>query len=118
MRLENRTALITGASRGLGKSIALRFAAEGCDIALNYVSQDGRDNAAEAEDVAAEIKGLGRRAVCIEADVTDAAEVAAMVEEAVAALGGVDISSSITPESPATGRCASSRTRIGRRCWM
>ncbi|MHB8994208.1 MAG: 3-oxoacyl-[acyl-carrier-protein] reductase [Armatimonadota bacterium] len=91
MRLANKTALITGASRGLGRAVALRFAAEGCDIALNYVAQDGRDNAAEAEEVAAEMRAFGRRAVCVEANVTDASEVATMVEQAIAGLGQVDI---------------------------
>jgi 3-oxoacyl-[acyl-carrier protein] reductase len=91
MRLANKTALITGASRGLGRAVALRFAAEGCDVALNYVLQEDRSNAAEAEQVAEEIKALGRRAVCFEANVTDAAAVAAMVEQAIAGLGQVDI---------------------------
>jgi 3-oxoacyl-[acyl-carrier protein] reductase len=91
MRLAGRTALITGASRGLGRAIALRFALEGCDLALNYVAEAGRDNAAEAQAVAAEIAGLGRKAVCLEADVTDYAAVRAMVAEALGALGKLDI---------------------------
>lgn len=91
MRLADRTALITGASRGIGRAIALRFAQEGCDVALNYVPQEGRDNAAEAAAVAAEITALGRRAICLEASVTDVAAVEAMVGEALAALGHLDI---------------------------
>ncbi|NPV45473.1 MAG: 3-oxoacyl-[acyl-carrier-protein] reductase [Armatimonadetes bacterium] len=91
MRLQGRAALITGASRGIGRAIARRFAAEGCNVALNYVSEAGRDNAAEAEALAAEVRGLGRKALCLEADVTDFAAVQAMVAAAVEALGGLHI---------------------------
>jgi len=93
MRLAGKSALITGASRGIGRAIALRFAQEGCDVALNHVAESGRDNAAEAAEVAheVEVEALGRRAVCLEADVTDAAAVQGMVEQAVAALGKLDI---------------------------
>ncbi|MBM3498359.1 MAG: SDR family NAD(P)-dependent oxidoreductase, partial [Armatimonadetes bacterium] len=90
-RLQGRAALVTGASRGLGAAVALRFAEEGCDVALNYVSASGRDNAAEAHAVAAQVSGLGRRALCLEADVTDAAAVEGMVGAALQAFGKLDI---------------------------
>jgi 3-oxoacyl-[acyl-carrier protein] reductase len=91
LRLADRTALITGASRGIGEAIALCFADEGCDIALNYVAEPGRDNAAEAARVAKQIADRGRKAVCFEADVTDQAAVGRMVAGALEAFGKLDI---------------------------
>ena len=75
--LDGRTALVTGASRGIGRSIATELAAAGAEVVLSY-----RTGAAEAEGLAAEI---GARAV--QADVSDATSAAALVEEA----GDVDI---------------------------
>ena len=65
-KLEGRTALITGASRGIGRAIALRFAAEGADVAINYVS-----NEQAAREVAAEVERLGRKAVIYQGNVAD-----------------------------------------------
>lgn len=91
MRLTDKCALVTGASRGIGRAIALRFAEEGCDVAINYLNEAGRDNAAEAQAVADEVAAMGRKAICLSADVTDAAAVRAMVAEAIEQLGGLDI---------------------------
>jgi 3-oxoacyl-[acyl-carrier protein] reductase len=85
--LEARSALVTGASRGIGRSIALRFGEEGCDVALNYVAEPARDNAREAEDVAEAIRARGHRCLCVEADVTTEA----MVAQAIEAFGKLDI---------------------------
>ncbi|NLN27022.1 MAG: SDR family oxidoreductase, partial [Firmicutes bacterium] len=80
-----RTALVTGASRGIGRGAALALAELGCNVAVNY-----RSAAGEAGDVVAEIEALGRRAVAIQADVADAAQVEAMVERAERDLGPID----------------------------
>jgi 3-oxoacyl-[acyl-carrier protein] reductase len=86
MRLSGRTALITGASRNIGRAIALAFAAEGADLLLNT-----RVNKEELEAVGAECRKAGGRVVTALADVADAAAVQAMVERGVAELGGIDV---------------------------
>ena len=86
MRLEGQTALITGASRNIGRAIALAFAAEGADLALNTrVNQD------ELDQVASECKKIGVRAVPVLGDIADAAAVEAMVKEASAQFGSIDV---------------------------
>jgi len=86
VRLEGKTALITGASRNIGRAIALAFAAEGADLALNTrVNQD------ELDQVAAECKKVGVRAVPILGDIADAMAVEGMVKEAAAQLGSIDV---------------------------
>jgi 3-oxoacyl-[acyl-carrier protein] reductase len=85
--LTGKTALITGASRGLGRAIALAFAGQGADVAINY-----RGNAAAADEVAAQIAGIGRRALTIQGDTSAGREACeAIVKEALDALGSVDI---------------------------
>lgn len=86
MRLQDQVALVTGASRGLGRAIALGLAREGADVAVNY-----RSGRSEAEQVAAEISALGRRALAVAADTSSRAQVQAMVDRVVAELGRVDI---------------------------
>jgi len=84
--LNGRTALVTGASRGIGAAIAIALAEAGAAVAVNY-----RERADEAEAVVAKIREFGGRAVAIAADVSQAAAVAKMVDLAGSALGAIDI---------------------------
>src|SRR5262249_38219882 len=85
-RLAGRVALVTGAARGIGRAIASVFAREGADVAVNYT----RSRQA-AEELAAEIRPAGRRALAVEADVSRKADVSAMAARVVAELGRIDI---------------------------
>jgi 3-oxoacyl-[acyl-carrier protein] reductase len=85
--LTGKTALVTGGSRGLGRAIALAFAHQGADVAVNY-----RGNSDAAEEVASEISGLGRRSLTIQGDTAAGREAAeAIVKAALDGLGSVDI---------------------------
>ena len=85
-RLRGKTALVTGASRNIGRAIALAFAAEGADLLLNT-----RANEAELHAVAAECRKAGVRVATALADVADAAAVDAMVKGGLAELGAIDV---------------------------
>lgn len=84
--LNGHTALVTGASRGIGAAIALAFAEAGAAIAVNY-----REHAAEANAVVADIKDRGGRAIATPADVSQAAAVTKMVDDIASKLGPIDI---------------------------
>jgi 3-oxoacyl-[acyl-carrier protein] reductase len=84
--LNNRVALVTGGSRGIGRAIAVSLAEAGASIAVNY-----RDKAAEARNVEETIRGAGGRAMAVGADVSQAAEVAAMMAAVERELGPVDM---------------------------
>ena len=86
MRLAGKKAIVTGASHGIGKAIALTFAREGADVAITY---RGREDG--ARDTARQIEALGRRAIVYHAEMTDLAASAATVDEAIGALGGLDV---------------------------
>jgi len=86
VKLKGKIALITGASRGIGKGIAEVFAEEGADVAVNYVA-----SAESAEDVAKWVREKGRRAITVKADVAKRADVEAMVERVWNELGPIDV---------------------------
>jgi 3-oxoacyl-[acyl-carrier protein] reductase len=86
MRLAGKRALITGASRNIGRAIALAFAAEGADLVLNT-----RANREELEGVAAECRKAGVRAVSVLGDIADAGAADAMVKQGLGELGAIDV---------------------------
>lgn len=86
MRLEGKVALVTGASRGIGREIALEFAREGADVAVNYAGSEEK-----AREVAEEIKAMGRKALLVQCDVSDSQAVQDMIKSVVDYFGGLDI---------------------------
>lgn len=86
MNLTGKVALVTGASRGIGQATAIDLAKAGADIVVNFIG-----NEAVAQETVDAIEALGRKAIKIKADVGNAEDVQAMVDEAVAAFGHIDI---------------------------
>jgi NAD(P)-dependent dehydrogenase (short-subunit alcohol dehydrogenase family) len=84
-RFEGKTALVTGASRGIGAAVALLMAKEGADLAINYRSKGSR-----AEEIATQIQTLGRRALMVRADLTEAGDVQQMAQAVQKAFGRLD----------------------------
>jgi len=86
MRLEGKVALVTGASRGIGREIAFELAREGASVTVNYAGSE-----AKALELVDEIKALGREAFAIQADVSNSDSVSEMVKETVERFGKLDI---------------------------
>lgn len=86
-RLTGKKALITGGDSGIGRAVAIAFAREGADVAINYLPEE----AADADDVIALIKAEGKNAVALPGDIRDEAFCKSLVDDALNALGGLDI---------------------------
>lgn len=86
MKLEGKVALVTGASRGIGREIALGLAKQGADVVVNYSGSEERAN-----QVVAEIKELGRNAIAVQCDVSNSESVANMVKATIDTFGKLDI---------------------------
>lgn len=82
----NRTAIVTGSSRGIGAAVAERLAKDGLNVIVNYAG-----NAAEAESLVAKIRSSGGSALAVQADVSDPAAVRGLFDRAEAEFGGVDV---------------------------
>jgi 3-oxoacyl-[acyl-carrier protein] reductase len=86
VRLREKTALVTGGSRGIGRAIAVGLAMEGADVAVNYLNQSKA-----AEGIASQIRSLGRRAIAVQGDVSDLDSVEKMVDYIIQEFQHVDI---------------------------
>ena len=86
MKLNGKVALVTGASRGIGRGIAHVFADQGAHVAINYIDPEQRP-----EDVAASVREKGRRSMIVQADVASRAEVEAMFDQVWDEMGPIDI---------------------------
>ncbi|MEI4788959.1 3-oxoacyl-[acyl-carrier-protein] reductase [Bacillus sp. FJAT-53060] len=84
--LTNKTAIVTGASRGIGRSIAIDLAKNGANVVVNYSG-----NEVKANEVVDEIKALGQQAFAVKADVSNAEEVQALMKQTIDTFGSIDI---------------------------
>jgi len=86
VKIQGQVALVTGASRGIGREIALELARQGANVAVNYAG-----NEALANEVVAEIEAMGQKAIAIRCNVANADEVSSMVKATIEQFGSVDI---------------------------
>ncbi|MDH5793445.1 MAG: 3-oxoacyl-ACP reductase FabG [Candidatus Bathyarchaeota archaeon] len=85
-RLNGKVALVTGSSRGIGRSIALAFAEEGADVVINYIRSEDK-----AREVVSKINSMGRKSIAVRADVSSIREVKDMINRCVKNFGRLDI---------------------------
>lgn len=85
MSFENKTAIVTGATRGIGRAISIELAHRGCNVAFNYLK-----SSSEADSLVSELKETGREACAFQARVDDVAAVTAMVDELRKRFGSID----------------------------
>lgn len=98
MNTTNKTAIVTGGSRGIGKAISLRLAQDGFAVALNYIG-----NREQADRAVADIKGMGGRALAVQGDVGNVEDMERLFDTARETFGGVDVvvnSAGIMPMAP------------------
>ena len=86
MNLENKTAIVTGGSVGIGAAIALKLAECGANVAINY-----RKHKEEAEEIVHQIEGMGRKALLVQADISNFEDAGKMLQTTIAEFGGIDI---------------------------
>jgi len=86
VKLSGKSALVTGASRGIGREIALELAREGADVAVNFAGSE-----AKAKEVVELIQAMGRKAIAIQADISSGEDVQKMVDETIKQFGKLDI---------------------------
>lgn len=108
MDLRGRKALVTGASRGIGRATALLLAQEGADIAINYVGNEGA-----AREVERQIEAMGNKALVVQADVGDREQVEAMFRSIERQWGGLDVL-----VNNAGGRCDGPLLEVEESAWQ
>jgi len=86
MKLQGKVALVTGASRGIGRATAVLFAKEGADVVVNYNTSDK-----QAEEVVTDIEKIGRKVIAVKCDVSQESDVKKMVEKTIREFGRIDI---------------------------
>jgi 3-oxoacyl-[acyl-carrier protein] reductase len=108
MQLKDRRALVTGASRGIGKATALLLAQEGADVAVNYVTSERA-----AQEVAEQVRALGGRALALQADVANGEQVKAMFRRIADEWGSLDVL-----VNNAGGRCDGPLLELDESAWQ